>query len=100
MVSMNCKRKATIATLAASLLMTGGAAFASPATASARNVGPTASLVPGPVDKAIETVRNTESDVHNQISQLPKNPLSKAAGTVRNTEADVHNKLSELSKIR
>jgi len=33
---------------------------------------PTASLVPGPIDKAIGTVRNTESDVHNKLSELSK----------------------------
>jgi len=98
MASMNGKRRAAVATLATSLMVMGGAAFASPATASAGNGGKTTSLAP--VSKAIETARNTESDVHNQISELQNTPVSKVIETARNTESDVHNLISELQKTR
>ena len=100
MASMNGKRLAAVAALTTSLMVMGGAAFASPATVSAGNGDKTTSLLPGPIAKAIETVRNTEGDAHNQISQLPKTSVAKVIETVRNTEGDVANQISQLPKTR
>lgn len=48
MASMTFKRVAVVATLATSMVLTGGAAFAG--------------LTPDPIGKAHQTVRNTEAD--------------------------------------
>ena len=53
MASMNCKRMVAVATLATSVVLMGGAAFAAP--------------TPDPVDKAVVTTRNAEVDAVNQI---------------------------------
>lgn len=55
MASMNGKRMVAVATLATSVVLMGGAAFAAPA--------------PDPVNKAVETARNTEVDALNLINR-------------------------------
>jgi hypothetical protein len=67
MVAINGKRVAAIATLAASLLMTGGASVASSTNDVEGGARITAGLVPGPVGQAGETAGNTVADVTNQI---------------------------------
>ena len=67
MASKNCKRMAAVATLAASVVLMGGAAFASPAGAIAGHLGNTTGLVPDPIGEASETARSTAADVLNQI---------------------------------
>jgi hypothetical protein len=69
MASMTFKRAAAVAALATSVVLMGGAAFASPATPS---VGghTTAGLVPEPVSKAHQTVRNTEAEGVRQLGEL------------------------------
>jgi hypothetical protein len=67
MMSKKGKRTATIATLTASLLMMGGAAFAAPTSGVDGGAGIAAGLVPDPVGQAAETARNTIANVRNQI---------------------------------
>lgn len=59
MASMTFKRVAVVATLATSMVLMGGAAFASPTSPSG--------LAPDPVGKAHQTVRNTEADTVRQL---------------------------------
>ena len=56
MASINCKRMAAVATLATSVVLMSGTAFAAPA--------------PDPVNKAVTTARNAEVDVLNQIKRI------------------------------
>jgi len=90
MASMNCKRMVAVATLATSVVLMGGAAFAAPA--------------PDPVNKAVTTARNTEVDVLNQIKRtfagsmgtttgLGPDRVGKAVETARNTAADGLNQI-------
>ena len=69
MASMNCKRMVAVATLATSMVLTGGAAFASPVRATAGYAENTTVLVPEPVGEASETARSTAADVLNQIDR-------------------------------
>jgi hypothetical protein len=66
MGSKNCKRMAAIATMAASLVLMGGGAFGSPASASAGDLG-TTGLAPAPISEATTTARNTEAEVQRRI---------------------------------
>ena len=66
MGSKKCRGMATVATLAASMMLMGGAAFASPASAVEGDVG-TTGLVPGPISNAVATARNTVAEVQRQI---------------------------------
>ena len=66
MASMNCKRMAAIATMATSLMLMGGAAFASPASTVEGDVG-TTGLMPGPISQAHATARTTVADVQHQV---------------------------------
>ena len=67
MASMNCKRMLAVTTLATSVVLMSGAAFASPASATAGSTGNTTGLAPDPVGKAVETARDSAADVLNQI---------------------------------
>jgi len=93
MASMNCKRMAAVATLATSVVLMGGAAFAAPA--------------PDPVNKAVTTARNTEVDVLNQINRsfagsmgntngLAPDPVGRAVETARDTAADGLNQIKRI----
>jgi hypothetical protein len=104
MASMNGKRIAAVATLATSVVLMSGAAFASPARATAGSTGTTTGLAPDPVGKAVETARDTAADVLNQIKRatagstgtttgLAPDPVGKAAETARDTAADVLNQI-------
>jgi hypothetical protein len=62
MASINFKRVAVAATLATSMVLMGGAAFAAPAPNG---------LAPDPVGKAHQTVRNIEAEAARQIRPLP-----------------------------
>ena len=62
MASMNFKRVAVVATLATSMVLMGGAAFAAPTTNG---------LAPDPVGETHQTVRNIEADAVRQIRPLP-----------------------------
>ena len=66
MTSKNGKRMAAVATLVASVVLMGGAAFASPASASAGDLG-TTGLAPAPISEAAVTARNTVAEVQRQI---------------------------------
>ena len=66
MASKNVKRMASIATMAASLVLMGGAAFASPASAVDGGVG-TAGLAPSPVSEAHANARTTVAEVQRQV---------------------------------
>lgn len=70
MASMNLKRAAAIMTVAASVVLTAGAAFASPASPAAADG--TTGIAPDPVGKAAHTVRNTEAEADRQVRQLQK----------------------------
>lgn len=71
MASMTCKRMVAVAALATSVVLMGGAAFASPASAVVGGVGDTSGLAaPVPIGKALETVRNTLAEGDRQIRQL------------------------------
>ena len=67
MASMNCKRMVAVATLATSVVLMGGAAFASPASPIAG--GTRTGLAPDPITKTVETARNTVVDRLNQIKR-------------------------------
>ena len=62
MASMNFKRVAVVATLATSIVLMSGAAFAAPATNG---------LTPDQVGETHQTVRNIEADAIRQIRPLP-----------------------------
>lgn len=66
MGSKNCKRMAAIATMATSLMLMGGTAFGSPASASAGDLG-TTGLAPAPISEAAATARTTVAEVQRQI---------------------------------
>jgi hypothetical protein len=66
MASKNGKRMAAVATLVASVVLMGGAAFASPASDGANPTG----LAPEPISKALQTGRTTVAEVDRQIGQL------------------------------
>jgi len=69
MASKNSKRMAAVA-LAASVVLMGGAAFASPASAVAGSTGVTSAFGPVPIGKGLETVRHTLAEGDRQIRQL------------------------------
>jgi hypothetical protein len=73
MASKNSKRMATIATVAASLMMMGGAAFASPTSDTVIHVDGTTGLFPAPVSEALQLGRNTVATVDHQIRQVQEN---------------------------
>jgi hypothetical protein len=62
MASMNFKRVAVVATLATSVVLMGGAAFAAPVCPNG--------IAPDPVSKAHQTARNAEADAVHQLHQL------------------------------
>jgi len=62
MASMNFKRVAVVATLATSVVLMGGAAFAAPACPSG--------VAPDPVSKAHQTARNTEANAVHQLHDV------------------------------
>jgi hypothetical protein len=102
MASKNCKRMATVATLAASVVLMGGAAFASPAG----HLGNTMGLVPDPVGQTAEAARSSAADVLNKIDGLHStsagttglvpDPVGQTAEAARSTAADVLNKIDGL----
>ena len=105
MASMNGKRIMAVATLATSVVLMSGAAFASPASATAGSTGNTTGLAPDPVGKTVETGRNTAVDVLNQIKKafagnteittgLAPDPVDKAVVTARNIEVDGLNQVN------
>jgi hypothetical protein len=66
MSSKNSKRMAAIATMAASLMLMGGAAFASSASVVEGDLG-TTGLAPGPVSEAHATARTTVAEGQRQV---------------------------------
>src|SRR5438128_12362700 len=88
MASMNCKRMVAVATLATSVVLMGGSAFASPASAIAGYTGNTKGLAPDPAGKVVETARNTVTDGLNQIKGLAPDPAGRAVETASNTGTD------------
>lgn len=72
MASMTCKRMAAVAALATSVVLMGGAAFASPASAGVGGTGETTELVPGPISQAYETFRHTLAEGDRQIRELQR----------------------------
>ena len=107
MASMNGKRIVAVATLATSVVLMSGAAFASPARATARTTEITTGLAPDPVGKAVETARNTAADGLNQIKKatapnteittgLAPDPVGQAVETARNTAADGLNQIKRV----
>ena len=106
MASMNCKRMLAVTTLATSVVLMSGAAFASPARPTAGSTGNTTGLAPDPVGEAVETARDTEADVLNQIKRafpgskgnttgLAPDPVGEAVETARDTVADVLNQIKQ-----
>ncbi len=103
MASKNSKRMAAVATLATSVVLLGGAAFATPASAIAGQPGNTTGLAPDPVGRTAETARSTAADVLNQIDGLTfagagtrglvPDPVGQTAETARSTAADVLNQI-------
>ena len=94
MASMNCKRMVAVATLATSVVLMGGAAFASSASGTAGSMGNTTGLAPDPVGVAVETGRNTAADGQNQIKKAFAGSMGNTAvETGRNTAADVQNQI-------
>jgi len=103
MTSMHCKRMVAVATLATSVVLMGGAAFASPANGIAAT-GTTTGLAPAAVGAAVEAARNTAADGQNQIKKafarsdgkttvLAPAPVGAAVEAARNTAADGQNQL-------
>jgi hypothetical protein len=70
MASKNSKRMAAVAALATSVVLMGGAAFASPASPVAGSTGVTSAFGPVPIGKGLETVRHTLAEGDRQIRQL------------------------------
>lgn len=68
MASKNGKRMVAVATMATSLMLMGGAAFASPSSAVEGDVVKTG-LLQGPILQAVATARNTVADVQRQIGR-------------------------------
>jgi len=106
MASMNCKRMVAVATLATSVVLVGGSAFASPANGIAGPTANTTGLAPDPVGPAVETGRNTAADAQNQIKKafagptanttgLAPDPVGPAVETGRNTAADAQNQIKK-----
>lgn len=94
MASMNCKGMVAIATLATSVVLMGGAAFASPASGTAGSMGNTTGLAPNPVGGAVEAGRNTVADGQNQIKKAFAGSMGNTAvETGRNAAADGLNQI-------
>ena len=72
MASMTCKRMAAVAALATSVVLMGGAAFASPASAVVGGTGDKTELVPGPIGQAHETFRSTLAEGDRQLRELQR----------------------------
>jgi hypothetical protein len=94
MASMNGKRMVAVATVATSLVLMSGAAFASPAHRSVGSTERTAGLAPNPVGTAVETGRDTAADGQNQIKKAFAGSIgSTVVETGRDTAADGQNQI-------
>jgi hypothetical protein len=96
MASINGKRMVAVATVATSLVLMGGTAFASPAHPTAGSTQRTAGLAPAPVDRALEAGRDTAADGQNQVKKAFAGSIgSNAVGTGRDTAADGQNQVKK-----
>jgi len=93
MASMNGKRMVAVATVATSLVLMGGAAFASPAHRSAGATEHPAGLAPDPVGRAVETGRDTAADGQNQLKKA-------FAGSIANTAVETGRDTAARSEER
>ena len=97
MASINGKRMVAVVTVATSLVLTGGAAFASPAHLTAGSTGRTAGLAPDPVGRALGAGRDTAADGQNQVKKVFDGSIGdNAVETARNTAADGQNQVKKV----